>query len=182
MLCMPPLLTRIIGRPAWLGLAPTMMQLRMHACWLLFPGQLRHFSSLPALLSACHKASLPAIWTDTPLPRAPAAHCCFVPGWHHSLRTIFDPAAASQMRGSGGSNNNNRRGGAGGGGGGPSRRIVGLDTLNKADHSKCVACSSSGSSGGGAAVGLRTLSCGSSSSTRGLSCQLCSLAAGHAQL
>lgn len=67
-----------------------------------------------------------------------------------SLRTIFDPAAAAQVRGSGGNNRNNKRGGGGGGGGGggPSRRIVGLDTLNKADHSKsqlmfCDDCSSS---------------------------------------
>jgi hypothetical protein len=60
------------------------------------------------------------------------ATCCAEP--QRSLRTIFDPAAAAQVRSSGGSNSsNNRRGGSGGRGGG---RIVGLDTLKKADHSK----------------------------------------------
>lgn len=51
-------------------------------------------------------------------------------------RTLFDPAAAAQVRSSGG--NNSRRDGSGRGGGGGGRggggRIVGLDTLNKADH------------------------------------------------
>lgn len=52
-------------------------------------------------------------------------------------RTLFDPAAAASARAGSGSsssrNNSNRRGGGGGGrsGGG---RIVGMDTLNKADH------------------------------------------------
>jgi hypothetical protein len=59
---------------------------------------------------------------------------------HCSLRTIFDPAAAAQVRASGGSSSSsNRRGGSGGRGGGGGGRIVGLDTLNKADHSKCTA-------------------------------------------
>jgi hypothetical protein len=56
----------------------------------------------------------------------------------NSLRTIYDPAAVAQVRNAGGagSSSNNRRGGGGGGrGGGP--RIMGLDTLNKADHSEC---------------------------------------------
>lgn len=51
------------------------------------------------------------------------------------LRTLYDPAAVAQVRNAGGagSSSNNRRGGGGGGrGGGP--RIMGLDTLNKADH------------------------------------------------
>lgn len=62
------------------------------------------------------------------------ATCCAEP--YYSLRTIFDPAAAAQVRASGGSSSNNRRGGSGGRGGGGGGRIVGLDTLNKADHSK----------------------------------------------
>lgn len=49
-------------------------------------------------------------------------------------RTLFDPAAAAQVRSSG-SNNRRDGGGRGGGGGNGGRpRIVGMDTLNKADH------------------------------------------------
>lgn len=62
-------------------------------------------------------------------------NCTLLP---NSWRTLFDPAAAQQVRQSGGNSrrDGNGRGGGGGGRGGGGR-IVGLDTLNKADHSKC---------------------------------------------